>query len=71
MGYNERKFTAEILIQHHRAVQPHTVIPRLTRTPLRLHTAHMDRHWAWEKQPVKPDHSSLVILLVELDSLFM
>ena len=45
-------------MQHHRAVQPHTVIPRLTRAPLRPHTTRTNRHWAWEKQPAKPDHSS-------------
>ena len=49
-GYNERKFTVGVFIQHDRAVQPHTAIPMLTRAPLRPHTAHTDRHWAWEKQ---------------------
>ena len=34
-------------------------IPRVTTAPLRPHTARTDRHWAWEKQPAKPDHSSL------------
>ena len=57
-GLNERK-TAQVFIQHHGAIQPHTAIPRLTRAPLRPHTAHMDCHWAWEKQPAKADHSSL------------
>ena len=39
------------------AVQPHTAIPRLTRTPLRPHTACTDHHWAWEKQLAKADLS--------------
>ena len=55
----KREFTAEVFIQHHKAVQPHTAIPRLTRAPLRPHTARTDRHWAWEKQSAKPDYSSL------------
>ena len=58
-GQNKRKFTADVFIQHHGAVQPHIAIPRLTRAQLSPHTTHMDRHWAWEKQPAKPDHSSL------------
>ena len=37
----------------------HAVIPRLTRAPLGPHTARTNRHWAWEKQPAKPDHSTL------------
>ena len=32
---NERKLTAQVFIQHHGAVQPHTTIPMLTRAPLR------------------------------------
>ena len=55
----ERKFTVQVYIQHHGAVQPHTAIPRLTRAPLRSHTARTDRHWACKKQPAKAEHSSL------------
>ena len=55
-GLNGRKFAAQVFIQHHRAVQLHTAIPRLTGALLRPHTARMDCHWAWEKQPVKADH---------------
>ena len=58
-GLKERKFTAQVFIQHHGAVQPHTAIPRLTIAPLRYHTTHTDHHWAWERQPTKADHSSL------------
>ena len=57
--YNGTKFTAEVFIQHHRAVQLHTAISRLTRAPLRPRTVHSDFHWACEKQPAKPDHSNL------------
>ena len=59
IGLNEKTFTAQVFIQHHGAVQPHTAIPRLTTAPLRPHATHTDRHWAWEKQPAKTDHSSL------------
>ena len=55
---NENKFIAEVFIQHHGSVQSHTAIPRLTRAPLRPHAARTNRHWAWEKQPAKADHSS-------------
>ena len=41
-GYNERKFTAQVFIQHYGAVQPHTATPWLTRVPLRPHTARTD-----------------------------
>ena len=58
-GLNERKITAQVFIQHHRAVQSHTAIPRLTIAPLRPHTTHMDCHWAWKKQPAKAYHSIL------------
>ena len=58
-SYNKRKFTAEVFIQHHGAAQSYTAIPSLARAPLSPHTARMNRHWAWEKQPAKPDHSSL------------
>ena len=58
-GLNERKFSAQVFMQHHGAVYPHTAIPRLTRTPLRPHTARTDCHWALEMLPAKPDHSSL------------
>ena len=57
-GLNEKKFTAEVFIQHHGAVQSLTAIPRLTRAPLRLHTARTDLHWAWKKQPAKADYLS-------------
>ena len=32
---NERKFIAQVFIQHHRAVRPYTAILRLTRAPLK------------------------------------
>ena len=38
-GLNERKFTEEVYIQHHGAVQPHTAIPTLTRAL--LHPPHL------------------------------
>ena len=58
-GLNKRKLTAQVFIQYHRAVQPHTAIPRLTTASLRPHTAHEDHHWVSQKQPTKTDHSSL------------
>ena len=58
-GLSERKFTAQVFIQHHRAVQLHTAIPRLIRAPLRPHTTSTDCHMTWENQPAKADHSSL------------
>ena len=54
-----KEFTVQVFIQHHRAVQPHTAILRLTTAPLRPHTARTDHHCACEKQPAKADHSSL------------
>ena len=56
---NKRKFTTQLFSQHNGAVLPHTVIPRLTIVPLRPHATRTDCHWAWEKQPVKEDRSSL------------
>ena len=52
---NERKFTAQVFIQHHRTVQPHTAILRLARALLKSHTTCMDQYWTWEKQPPKSD----------------
>ena len=45
-GLNETKITAQVFIQHHGALQPHTTISRMTRAPLRSHTTHTDCHWA-------------------------
>jgi len=42
---------AETFIQHHRAVQPPTAIPRLAKPP--------NRHCGSEKQPAKADHLSV------------
>ena len=58
-GLNERKLSVQVFSQHHGAIQPQTVIPWLTITPLRLHTTCTDHHQAWEKQPAKADYSSV------------
>ena len=59
LNWLKKEIHSRSIYQHHGAVQPHTAIPRLTIVPLRSHTACTDRHWAWEKQPAKLDHSSL------------
>ena len=56
------KVTAGVFIQHHSTVQPHTAIPRL----IQLHSTRMDHHWAQEKQPAKPDYSSLAAFDCEI-----
>ena len=45
--------------------------PQADQSSIKAHTACTDRHWAWEKQPAKVDHSSLADLIVKLDTLFM
>ena len=52
------KFTAQVFIQHHRDLQPHTAIPRLARASLGLQSAHTNCHCAGEKQPAKAGHLS-------------
>ena len=59
-GYNERTFTAQVIVQHHGAVQPHTAISRLARAPSRPQITHTARHCALKKQPAKADHFTLV-----------
>ena len=65
-GYNESTYTAQVFIQHHGSVQPHTAIPRLARASLGPQTAIMDCHCAWKKQPAKADHSSLADIDYEI-----
>ena len=57
-GENERKFIAQVLIQHHRAVQPHTAISRLARA-VQPQIPRTDHYCAWKKKPTKAEHSSL------------
>ena len=64
-------FTAHVFIQLHKAVQPHTAIPRLARAPLGPWTARTYRCYAWEKQPGKQTTQVWLILIVKFDSLFM
>jgi len=47
----ERKFTADVFIQHHGVVQPLTATPRLIMPPFGLQTTCTDRHCASEMQP--------------------
>ena len=56
-GLHERKFTEEVYIQHHGAVQPHIYShPHIYQSSITPpHTAHTDCHRAWEKQPAKAD----------------
>jgi len=53
------KFTADTFIQHRRALQPLTAIPRLAKSPFGHQTTHTDRHCGSEKQPAKADHFSV------------
>jgi len=64
------KFTAGAFVQHHRAVQPLTVIVRLAKPSFRHQTARTDCHCASEKQPAKVDHSSVACFEYEIN-LFM
>ena len=66
-GLNERRFTAKVFIQHHRTVQPHTAIPRLTRAPFRPHTAWIATGLGKNSQQ-KQTTQVLLILIVKLDT---
>jgi len=55
---NERNFKAQIIIQHHGAVQPLTAISWLARALLRPQTAHTARH---RKQLEKADPFTLAV----------
>jgi len=57
-----------VIIQHCKAVQPHTANSLLAKSPLKSQTAHKACQWAWEKHPAKADHSNLI---VKFDSVFM
>ena len=47
------------------ATHSHT---QVSESSIKAHTTHMDCHGTWEK---KADHSSLLILIIKYDSLFM
>jgi len=54
-------FKAQVIIQHHGAVQPHAAISWLARALSRPQTARKARHNAWKKQPEKADPFTVVV----------
>ena len=64
------KGNLQIIVQHHRAVQPHTAISWLVRAPSRPQATHTARHCALKKQPTKADHLWLTVT-VKFDSAFI
>ena len=67
------KFTAQVIFQHHGAVQPHIAISRLARAPSRPQTIRMAHHCALKKQPANLKQTTLLwsTVAVKLDSTFI
>ena len=64
---NDGKEKAEVFIQHHEALQWHSILYLPTRAPWCTQTARTDRQWAGKKQTTQ----DFFILAVKLDSALM
>ena len=70
-GKTERKFTAQVIFQHHGAVQPHTAIYWLARAPSRPQTTRTACHCALKSSQQNQTTLLRLTVTVKLDSTFI